>query len=70
LATEFAIDAIVDVIDPAAEVLCITENRICKWLELYIVVKRCTAVFTRKNVFQEFEPFFDRGFVFYWICGN
>jgi hypothetical protein len=60
----------VDVVDPATELFRVTQGRISQRLELYIIVKRGAAVLTWENIFQEFEPFFDRGFVFYWICGD
>jgi hypothetical protein len=51
LSTKFAIDAIVDVVGPAAERSGIGYDGVCKWLEANVIVKRSTTVFAGKYVF-------------------
>jgi hypothetical protein len=48
------------VVHPATERWWRLEDGICKWLELNVVVKGCTAVFAWKDILGEAEPFFDR----------
>jgi len=51
LTAEFAVDAIMDIIEPPTEGFGRTNDEICQRLDLHIVVERGATVLTGQNIF-------------------